>query len=535
MPYFEKSISTTPSDAFSLGSALSFCGGLILTLFAFASTAHAQISGATKRQPVIATGASSATSKPLYLDATQFASIQAAIGSTSCPTTGGCTVDARALPSSSVGDIDPGRKSVTILFGPQTYGIGQITIRPSLRIFGVGSGSGVTSTQQATILQALDANITPFVMASGPVPGVDLEGFAVYGFGGSAPGVNANRTPAFNLTASGRSGGCFWCIFRDIGVLNFDGSNPTQKVPTGVFTFVGSPAGGGTLTNQFIIMENVRNYRNSGKSYGLYVAGQNGQMYFTDCEFDGQGPADPGTNIYIGVVAPGSGNNNVPYSLSFRGLTSQGAAVAVNINGATNIRFEHSRHEALAKGAYNITNPANPGDVWSSGIVIDSSFFAANVGVPNGYDVNIATTAADLIFSHNLINGQPGHVIAGTQLNTVTYTDNSYNPASNVSPVTSGITPGFVPANTVNVGRYHVVMMQPGSTPIQNIVSQLGPGETVTFTSNVGSVGQTFEFATGGNLSIGSNASPLLVKSPDAVTFIRSDLSQTWYLIGKSF
>lgn len=530
MPYFVRHTSTTFWNAFYLRIRLCFCGGLVLTVFALASTAHAQISGATQGQPVIATGPSSATSDYSWVDATQFSSIQAAINSTTC-VSAGCVIDARGVQGNvgNGGNIDPWSngtpKTVTILFGPYTYGISTITIRPSLRIFGVGSGSGLVlgmKTQQATILQETNnATTTPFVMASGAIPGVVFEGFIVYGYGASYSA--GNSTPAFNLTASGSGGGCMFCTFRDVGALYFSGGSQ------GVFTFVGSATSGVAQINQYIIMENVRTVRQPSGSYALYIAGANGQMYFTDCEFDGQASTD-GTNVYIGVVA--SGNNGVPYSLSFRGLTSQSAALAVNINGGYHIRFEQSHHEALSLGAYNITSPGN---LWNSGIVIDSSFFAANVGVPSGYDVNVATAMADLIFSHNLILGQPGHVIAGTNLDTVTYTDNSYNPASNMSPVTSGITPGYAPANTVNVGRYHVVMMQPGSTPIQNIVSQLGPGETVTFTSNVGYTGQTFEFVTGGNLSIGSNASPLVVKSPDAVTFMRSDLSQTWYLVGKSF
>jgi hypothetical protein len=525
MFYFPSRTSATLLKSFV--SLFAYFSGVLLVAAILASNADAQISGATQGEPVIATGPSSGTSDLLYLDATQFSSIQAAINSTTCPSNG-CGVDARAI-AGSIGSIDPMNKAVTILFGPHTYSVGTITLRSNLHIYGAGSSATTTlAVPSATVFQASSASTIPFQLGSGPVLGVDLEGFRVYG-AGSGTGPFNSTTPAFNLTASGSPGGCWYCTFRDITVFYFTGG--TQ----GVWTFVGSAANGGTNTNQWIVMEKIINFRQPSGSYGLYMAGQNGQVYFTDCEFDGQASND-GTNIYIGIV-PGSGNNDVPYSLSFRGLTSQNAALAVNINGAWHIRFEQSHHEALNTGAYNITNTATPSNVGSYGIVIDSSFFAGNVGAPSGYDVNIATTVADLIFTHNYISGTPGSVISGTNLASVTYADNSYNnnTFSNVSPVTSGITPQMTPATTLNIGRSHVVLLNSSSTSIQTLVSQLGPGEIVTFISNVGFPGSTFQFETGGNINIGSSASPLVVKSPDTVTFMRSDLSETWNLIGKSF
>ncbi len=57
------------------------------------------------------------------------------------------------------------------------------------------------------------------------------------------------------------------------------------------------------------------------------------------------------------------------------------------------------------------------------------------------------------------------------------------------------------------------------------------PGETVTFIV----VGGTVQFATGGNLSLGSNPSPLIVHSGDSVTFTRLDIGNPWQLTAHSW
>jgi len=520
MNHFQVRRSTTISKSFLLKLSLFALGTVLL-----ATGTHAQISGGSNGQPVIATGASTGTTTGLYIDASRFASLSAAL--TACPSTIGCTIDLRGF-SGPVTGIDPGSKSVALLFGPGTYTVtGSFTMRSNFHVRGAGSSDNDgTGTPVGTIIKAAAAGTPPFKLGGGQMVGVDLEGFRVYGSAGIS---GSDSNPAIDVTAAAggsSAGGCFNCTFRDLSLLGFNGGSG------GVLNFVGG-ANVGVLVNQFIVVEKVQVYRSavSGSSgHALNIAGENGQMYFTDCQFDGPGGTDTGTNVYLGVAS----GTATPYSLSFRGMTSQSAGLAVLIKGGWDIRFEQSHHEALTTGGYNILNSSTVG---SYGIVIDSSYFAGNVGAPSGYDVNVGTSLADLIFTHNYISGTPGHVIAGTNGNTVTYSDNNYNnnTFSSVSPVTSGIATQLNPAATLNVGRSHVILLNASATSVQTIVSQLGPGETVTFTSNGGFPGTTFQFATGGNLSLGTNASPLIVKSPDTVTFMRSDLSETYYLVGKSF
>jgi hypothetical protein len=439
----------------------------VLGLALFAAITPAQISGGSNGQPVIATGASTGTTTGLYIDASRFANLSAAL--TACPSTTGCTIDLRGF-TGPVTAIDPGSKSVTLLFGPGTYTVtGSFTMRSNFHVRGAGSSDNDgTGTAVGTIIKAAAAGTPPFKLGGGQMIGVDLQGFRVYGSGGLG---GSDSNPAIDLTAAAggsSAGGCFQCMFRDLALLGFNGG------AGGVLNIVGGP-NFASLVNQFILVENVQVYRSaiSGSTgYALNVAGQNGQIYFTDCQFNGPGGTDSGTNVYIGV----SSGLATPYSLSFRGMTNQSAALGVLIKGAFNIRFEQSHHEALTTGGYNISSS---GTAASNGIVIDSSYFAGNVGAPSGYDVNIGTTLADLVFTHNYIGGTPGHVISGTNTDTVTYSDNVYdnNTLSSVSPVTSGITPQLNPAATLNVGRSHVILLNASATSIQTSSANSAPAK----------------------------------------------------------
>src|ERR1700730_19120414 len=106
-------------------AVMSSCLFFALALSIYPHTTMAQISGATKGEPVIATGSTTGTSKALYLDATQFPDVQTAINN--CPSSLGCVIDLRGM-TTPITPADPGAKSVTLLFGPGTYLVNQITL-----------------------------------------------------------------------------------------------------------------------------------------------------------------------------------------------------------------------------------------------------------------------------------------------------------------------------------------------------------------------------------------------------------------------
>jgi len=414
-----------------------------------------------------------------------------------CPAAG-CTIYAAgANVNRNLGTIDPGEKIVTIYLGPFTYTVNQITLRNSLKIIGMGASI------PGTILQSVNGNNPVFVIPQAnytAASSVLLSGLRIIGSAGNT------SEDAFFIDASSLSdAGLWYSTFRDLYIYNFSGVGIHLKGAT--TNFFGS--------NQWITFENVVVFRTAGGGNGLRIEGSNFQLHFTNCEIDGQGIGD-GTNIFIGNT-PGSGTYAFPHDITFRGLVSQTAAVAVQLDGAQTVTFQTSHHEQLF-GAYLITNQSTIG---TRGIGIYDSVFNGNVGVNSGagYLLKVDTTYVfGVYFIHNRL-GAPDSVVSGTNLAQVVYQDNEYLGTSNVPP-TSGITTQIGAAATINISGAHTVGLNTSTTAVNTIQSSLGPGETVTFLP----LGGPITFAEGGNISL-AGASKLTVNG--TITFIRNDLTGT--------
>jgi hypothetical protein len=427
-----------------------------------------------------------------------------------CPAEG-CTIYAGSKNVSlNLGTIDPGKKLVTLYLGPFTYTVKQITLRNSLKIIGMGASI------PGTILQSVNGNNPVFVLpqaAHVAASSVRLSGLHIVG------SVGNTSEDAFFLDASNViETGLWYSSFSDLFISNFAGVGIHMRGPTANFA----------AANQWITFENIVVFRTAGGGNALRIEGANFQLHFTNCEFDGQGMGD-GTNIFIGGF-PG-GTFAFPFDITFRGLVSQTAAVAVQLDGVQTVTFHTSHHESLW-GAYLITNDTGAGN---RGVTITDSVFNPNVGVNNGagYLLKVATTAASgIYFFHNRLGGagsvsSPDAVVSGTNLAQVVYQDNQYLGSLDVPP-TSGITSQLGATPSINIGGAHTIGLNTSTTPIVTIQSSLGPGETVAFLM----LGGPVTFATGGNIALpGSNT----VTVTGSITFIRSDLTgdQKWWPIAQ--
>ena len=412
-----------------------------------------------------------------------------------CPASG-CIINA-VNPGAdlNLGSIDPGTKAVTIYLGPYTYNVTQVTLRKGLKIIGMGA------SDNGTILQSVNGENPVFVIPqsnNSPAINVLLSGFRLLG------SVNNKSEDAFFLDASTLfNAGLWYSTFDDIYISNFGGIGIHLRGPNTNFG----------AANQWIIFNNIVVYRPSGAGDGISIEGTNFELQFTNILVDGSVQGN-GTNIYIGGL-PG-GTFSFPFVITFRGLVSQRAAVAVQLDGAQSVGFYTSHHERLS-GAYQITNNTGIG---TRGITIADSSFFSDVGVNNGqgFLLNVATAAAwGVRFVHNQIYGTPDSVVAGTNLAQVIYQDNTYNGSSAVPP-TSGITAQIGPAGTINIGAAHSVGLNSSTTPITTIQSSLGAGETTTLFT----VGGPVTFASGGNINL-MGVSNLTLNG--SLTLVRSDLS----------
>ena len=261
----------------------------------------------------------------------------------------------------------------------------------------------------------------------------------------------------------------------------------------------------------------------------LKIEGGEYQFFFENCMFEGQAQGD-GTNVFIGG-GPGSGTAGYPYIINFRGLTSERAGTAVQIDGGTNIEFDMSHHELL-DGGYLITYGTNGARVPNDGIVIANSSFNGNVGAASGrgFIVKVSTDqATGVIVRDNMIYGNPDHFIIGSNLAQVTSHDNDFPGLKSSVPASSAATPEIQAAGTINIGGVHIVGLTPSTTPIMTIRGMQGAGEYVTLFPTRGTV----FFSTGGNVELGALRT-LKLQAPSSVTFVRSDLGSDWKLVSVS-
>jgi hypothetical protein len=435
--------------------------------------------------------------------------VRAAIAA--CPQSG-CIVYANS-PSinKNLGVIDPGNKTVTLYLGPYTYTVKQIVLRKGMKIIGMGGADS------GTILQSVNGNDPVFVVpqvSGSPSTNVKLEGFRLYGSKG-----NTSEDGFFIDSSNLDNGGLWYSTFTDVYADYFAGS---------AFHFRG-PSSGHSGTNQFLTFVNVAVWRKAHGGPALKIEGAEYQFFFENCMFEGQAQGD-GTNIFIGG-GPGPGTAGYPYIVNFRGVTSERADTAVQIDGGTNIEFDMGHHELL-NGAYLVTYGANGARIPTDGLVIANSSFNGNVGAAsgNGFILKVTTSQArGVVFRDNMIYGSPDHFIQGTNLAQVVSQDNDFPELKSNLPLSSGATPNIQAAAIINIGGVHTAGLVPSGTPITTMQGMHGPGEYVTLFPSSGTV----VFSTGGNLELGG-LSALKLEAPASVTFVRTDLPGGWKLVSTS-
>jgi len=413
-----------------------------------------------------------------------------------CPAAG-CVIYAYSPNTNlNLGSIDPGTKAITIYLGPYNYNVTQITLESDLQI--IGMGSGVTS------LYSTNGSMPVVVVpqhTNGVAQHVLLSGFRIFGASG-----NTSQDGIFLDSSNFYNSGVWYSELHDIMLFAFGGNAIHLKGTNSGFYGM----------SQFTEFNRVLAFRPPGAGNALRIEGAAYELYFNDCEFDGAGMGD-GTNIFIGG-RPGN-TFAFPIDINFRGLTSQAAATAVEIDGGWAISF-YSPHHEYVQGVYLIqTDLGGVAGVTISGAGFQTS--GSNNGA--GYLLNVATPfASGIRFIHNHIMNPADTVVRAVNGANVVYEDNVFFGGTNV-PVTSGITKEITAAPTINIGGAHTVGLLPSVGPISTIQANLGAGESATFYTVQGPV----TFVSGGNINLmGMNS----VVVNGSITFVVSDLSYapTW-------
>jgi hypothetical protein len=410
-----------------------------------------------------------------------------------CPAAG-CVIYAYSPKTNlNLGSMDPGNKAVTLYLGPYQYSVTQITLEDDFKI--IGMGAGVTGLQSTN--GSVPVVVIPQV-AEGAAQHVLLSGFHIYG----APG-NTSQDAMF-LDGSGYfNSGLWYSELHDIIITGFGGNGIHLR---------GTNANFSGLT-QFTEFNRVVVFRAKGGGNALRIEGAAYELYFNDCEFDGSAAGD-GTNIFVGGHPPNP--YAIPIDINFRGLTSQNAATAVEIDGGWALSFYSPHHEYIW-GVYLVHSDLGP----VAGLTIsDAGFQTSGTNNGAGYLLNVTTPGVSGIrFIHNHIMGPADSVVHVPNGVGIVYQDNLFLGTTNL-PLTSGITTQITAAPTINIGGSHSVGLVASTSTITTIQANLGAGETATFYTINGPV----SFASGGNINLLGST---LITVTGSITFIVSDLGNT--------
>lgn len=453
----------------------------------------------------------------IQVDGVQYTTAAQALSACQLP---GCVIDLRGNSSPNaltLGTFDPGPRAVTLLLGPYTYTVDQITLRANFEI--IGMGAGTVSGGQGTIIQSGSPNQDLFV-----VPSIDnyqtqyvyLKDLMLAG----APGSSAQSAIVAD-TSTCSNCGLFYSVFEQIEIAGtFAGGGIVLK---------GSVNKYGSL-NEWDEFRNITIIRARSGGPAVDIEGENGQLTFLNCEFDGafgSGLQNTGTNVYIGVSGSGSIE---PFSIHFIDLTSQLSDIAIHISDGRNVIFDGGHFE-VDHGVFLVAH--SQGLEGPTGIIVRNSDFENDAGVNSGsgYLLKVATNTAQVIFSENQIFSNPDHVIENTNGSFVTAEHNIFrNAITSPVDVSSGVAFQITPAATLNIGGAKLVRLNQSTTPISNLLSTLGPGEIVSFRA----IG-TASFATGGNIDLGSYPSPLILGPGESATFIWNDVDKVFSIVGTSW
>jgi len=405
-----------------------------------------------------------------------------------CPAAG-CVIYAYSPNTNlNLGSFDPGQKAITLYLGPYTYSVTQITLEDDLKIIGMGAG--------VTTLQSAESTMPVFVVPQhidGAAQHVLLSGFSIHGATGNT------TQDAILLDSSGYyNSGIWYSELHDIIISGFGGMGIYIK---------GTNAGFNGIS-QFTEFNRVVVFRPQSGGNALRIEGGSYELYFNDCEFDGSGD---GTNIFIGGRAPN--RYAIPIDINFRGLTSQNAATAVEIDGGWALSF-YSPHHEFVRGVYSVATDLGP----VAGLTIsDAGFQTSGTNNGAGYLLKVLTPGVTGIrFIHNHIMGPADTVVSVPNGVSMVYQDNLFYGGTNL-PMTSGITTQITAASTINIGAAHTVGLVASSAVISTIQANLGAGETATFYATNGAV----TFASGGNINL-MGAKSITVSG--SITFVVSDL-----------
>ena len=333
---------------------------------------------------------------------------------------------------------------------------------------------------------------------------------------------------AKNSADSPFHGGLWNSRLSDINISNFKGH--------GIWLAGGGDGTEFLLPNQFNVFENIRVTKASDFSYALYMTGQNGQISFINCTFDGfknNGTYAKGQNIRI--------QNDKEYHsavISFINCTCQDADYGFLISYAENVTIDNCWFENLGVAITVKSNIAQgTNDVLCKSINIINNRFANAAGfgtlnAPNnikaGNCISVDKSLVNVYNNYVLVTTGGGYFNANSSFlvaaNNVTGGVNIAN--NNFQEAILGKTFGImqvidVDSNTINCYGNKLVFVNGTTEKISTIKSSINAGEMINIRAN----GSAITFKNNNNIFFLS-ADPnqeLKLDNGENATFVKVD------------
>jgi hypothetical protein len=405
---------------------------------------------------------------------------------------GGCPVD---IPATSAGT---------------AYRAAGITLRFGTRIQGDGNRA-VTITPPAGSSAA-----AVFLIPTGVVSGVEITDLNLVGVAGNT----GQRGLYFHARAVSGSGGIWKSRFARLQISGFDGEGIWLR-------------GGGTdnlKPIQFLIFEQVVVNRPTTASLGVSVrmSGQVSQITWVGGEISGSddGTKFTGTNLLIQTE-----RNDDLTELSTRGgnthtyvdFTCQNSQYGIQTFGLIAAHFQTSHWENLSYGCYFQSS--------STAIQVTNCYFGNAGADGSGGGWAIRADVADVRCAGNYFAGtfDVTYRSSGGSASTTIQVRGDSNPTGS-APVTSGLAFTITAAAILSVKHNRIILIGTSATAISTINSGHAPGELLHLKASDG----PFVLATGGNLNLAGNLTPVTVGLGQVATLLRLDGPAAWHLVSIS-
>jgi hypothetical protein len=363
---------------------------------------------------------------------------------------------------------------------------------------GVGNG---------TVIRCLSSGSDFIGLDTGPVQYAGFRKLRIAGSESASPftAINAGQW-AFSLTAvadASTTGGWWRQIMSDVHVAGFD---------NGINLIAGDNF---SLPHQFAVWKDVEFIRNDAGGKCLRMENQVEQILGLRCRFDAI--AGSATGINVECVA---GTLTRPNADTFIKGTIQNTDQGIVSSGSHNVHFVDTWFENIKRCVTLSFDNRN--------FEFGGRFSNAANSSGNGYIVT-ATGSGSVMLRASLLAGTTDKIVDSLS-NGVYFNNEILANAESATAATTGVSKQVSEsAGVLTCGEGKTFLVNTSVTNITQINSDRLAGDSIFLKAFTG----TIKLATGGNISVGSGASPLTILQNEVVQLVRYDIGGTWQVVGK--